>query len=489
MTLRARVVGAILFAIALVVGAIYSTVVAIAAGVSWLVLAVSSWFQKYPGWLRPLWYGGLLVAAGATYFLAPTSVVGGAAVTCEQLPAAPVANREMAVAREDLKSARGDLLLSVQRQTVQLLAQASAIRRAHELLPQVRAAARAFAASDSTRAEALAAGADRFQERLVAEHMNSTEAIEARQLELQQLLAQLRKAIEADGAAVDAAARRDELARIINEHSFDAAFTAMATLIEAMNEVVREQGDLKLELEHRVSVEPKFVSYRERVDLHLSRGHFVNLDLGELALQATYVGAGTQIVVGGDGLAPETFAPEQLLTGALSLSTRPRSVWVETRMQVQPGPVQACPGVTLWPFQNVRLAWPQFFDTQIRGLAQLPLSDQPVPFTQSIKKKQAKLTEVLLPRYSLFMQSPVQLKPSEATRWDGNVVDRFEAASDAVTVADLSMIAELLPDTAAIRNRWVYSERELFFPVNWTLALVYLLIASAIGDVFLSKRP
>ena len=67
MTLRARLIGAIVFLITLLVGALFSAVTAIAAAVSWLVLGVSSWLKKNPGWLRPLWYGGLLVAAGTTY--------------------------------------------------------------------------------------------------------------------------------------------------------------------------------------------------------------------------------------------------------------------------------------------------------------------------------------------------------------------------------------------------------------------------------------
>jgi hypothetical protein len=185
-------------------------------------------------------------------------------------------------------------------------------------------------------------------------------------------------------------------------------------------------------------------------------------------------------------LAPETFAADQL-SRPLGLSTRPRSVWVETRMQVPPGPVRACPGVSLLPFEKVRLAWPQPFDTQIRGLTQLPLSDEPVPFTQRLDKQQATLTEVLLPRYSLFMQSPMQLKRSDATGFGVNA-DSFEPVRDSVTVADFAMIAELLPNSDAIRNQWVYEKRGLFFPVNWTLALVYLFVASAIGDVFLSRR-
>lgn len=247
-----------------------------------------------------------------------------------------------------------------------------------------------------------------------------------------------------------------------------------------------QKNDLTYEATYFVQLEPNHVRYEERVDLHLERGHFVHLDLSTLGLQSAQLQSSAQIIVGGDGMTAETFAPNDL-AGPLRLSTRPSSVWVETRMLVPQGAVSTCAGVALMPFQKVALAWPVRSDVQIRGLIQLPSSDEPVPFTQGINKKRTEISEVLLPRYSLFRQNPVLLQFAE-TRNDGNAFDRFEPASAVLNVADFSMRAELLPDTAWIRNRWVYEHRDLFFPPNWALALAFVLIASLIGDVSLSKR-
>jgi hypothetical protein len=244
---------------------------------------------------------------------------------------------------------------------------------------------------------------------------------------------------------------------------------------------------LEFETSHTVKLESNQVSYRERVDLHLSRGSFVSLDLTALGLQLAPLRPRAQIIIGGDNMGAETFSPDEL-AAVIRLPMRPGSIWIESVMSVPPGAVPACRGTTLAPFQRVRLEWPHRLGTPIRGLARLPSSDESVPFSATINKKETRLSEVLLPSHSFFMQEPRLLKPADIKREGGIVFERFVPARDGVNIAEFAMLAELLPDNRIVRRQWVYAKRDLLFPVNWSLALLYVAIASAVGEVFLKRR-
>lgn len=262
---------------------------------------------------------------------------------------------------------------------------------------------------------------------------------------------------------------------------------AIATSQEQHSSPARQHDSLVSEASYQVVLEPNHVSYEERVDLHLRRGYFVHLDLTELGAQLAHLGPDTQIMVGGDGMVAATFVPNEL-AGTIGLSTRPSSVWIETRTRVRPGAVHACAGATLMPFQKVRLAWPQPLDTRIDGLVQGSDNTAPVAISASVDKQLPHSFEVLLPRNALFSQHPVQLRPTRTARTDDSVTDRFEPASAAIHVDALSMIAELLPENRIVRSQWVYERIHWLLPPTWPVTLLYLLVASALGDAGM-RRP
>jgi hypothetical protein len=356
-------IGLAAFAIVLAIGAMFSTVIAVAALLLALVLAGADWLGWRPRWLRPVWFGGLLLAAAIAYWVAPRSGIGGEVSTCEDLPA--------------IGAAAGDSSPSKP---------APPNTQAHE-------------SSSSTR--------------------------------------------------------------------------------------VPEQAGLITETTRFVSVERDHVRYEERTDLTLKRGYFDHLDLSALAVLLQRSKAQTQVIVGGDGLLAQPFRPDEL-RGTIGLSTKPRSVWVETLVQVPPGIAPTCRGVTLLPFQKVRLEWPQPFATPIGGRVKLADDDEPVPFTEIIGKEASHAITVVLPHRSLFRQRPVQLQPKSASASTSG--DRFVLAKH-LDAGDLALTVELLPDWGFIRSEWAYARRDVFFPLNWSLALVYVLIASVIGDTFLRRRP
>lgn len=259
----------------------------------------------------------------------------------------------------------------------------------------------------------------------------------------------------------------------------DETMTTKDSPSESVPATVQPQAGLTSKAAYLVSAESNQVRYEERVDLHLKQGYFVNLDLTELGQQATRLAARTEILVGGDGMVAGTFAPNEL-AGTIGLSTQPSSVWIEVRMLAPPGATPICTGVTLMPFQQVRLHWPQPSSTSIRGTVRLPSGNAPIAFTQPIDRNRSQLSEVALPRYALFRQRPALLKSVNSTS-KADLIDRFEPSA-AVHVAGFSMIAEFAPDNRFVRNAWTYRKQDLFFPLNWTLALLYVLAASAIGE-------
>lgn len=484
--MRKRLVALVFLLIIVPLGWMFSAVTVAAGLVAGAAVALWSWL-KNPVAIRTVFYGGLLVVATVLYFISPHSVVGGAVATCEELPAVPFL-REAEVVRDAAPlTPQAAYLQEVRRKSAELLSQADLIARAHQLLPEVRVVVRSFAERDSAQAASLASAANAFEASLREQNMASDEAIQVRRRELDQALGEFRVAVEAEGDAVDIEARRSQFARIVLDRSFDALFTSMTTLTRVTDDVVRQHGGLKMTTAYEVVVEPAAVRYDERVDLTLGTGHFISVDLREFAQQAALAGPGTQITVGGDGLGPQSYAPEEL-NAPLGLSTRPKSIWVLVRTRAQPAAVPACPGVTLLPFQRVRLAWPIPNDLTVRGATQLELSNSQVPFSLQIKKSEAQVSQVLLPQYALFMQKPVRLAAAGITRVDQSVYDRFTPSDDAVKVGTFATTIELLPDSRMIRNAEVYEGRALFFPVNWVLALVYLTIVAALGDFVLHRE-
>lgn len=361
--MRARLIGLVVLVLVLLVGAMFNLLVAVVALIAALLLAAPSWFNKHPRWLRPVWYGALLVGIGALCFVAPSSLVGGPVSSCADIPAFRPRDDDSATARTE-------------------------------------------------------AAAPHQQQREQAPREQQPEGVTS-------------------------------------------------------------------EAVYLVSVERDHVSYEERVDVHLDRGHFVNLDLSELGALLARLGPNTEIRVGGDGMVAEMFTPEEL-KGTIGLSTRPSSVWIETRTVVPRGAIAICRGVTLMPFQAVKLAWPQPLDMPIRGQTQLPSSAERLPFALRIDKTHAQVSEVYLPRNALFMQHPVLLKRTQMA--NGAIGDRFAPASAAANVASFALSTELLPENRIVRSDWVYERRAAFFPPQWTLTLLFVLIASALGDVFISRR-
>ncbi|MET0986281.1 MAG: hypothetical protein ABW034_12830, partial [Steroidobacteraceae bacterium] len=345
--LRTRLIGLAVLVLVLLAGAMFNVLVSAIAWVAALLLAAPTWCNKHPRWLRPAWYGALLVAIGALYVIAPSSVVGGAVSSCADLAAFRLSDDASAMAR-----------------------------------------------------------------------------------------------------AEPAVTRQEQQSQESREQHHREGLTSEAVYL--------------------VSVERDHVRYEERVDVHLERGHFVNLDLSELGLLLAPLGPDTEIMVGGDGMVAEMFTPQEL-GGTIGLSTRPSSVWIETRMVAPRGAVDTCRGVTLMPFQSVTLAWPQPLDTPIRGQTQLPSSDERFPFALRIDKTQSQVSEVFLPRNALFLQRPVLLKRTQMTR--SATVDRFAPLNADVNVATFAMSAELLPENRIVRSDWAYERRNEFFAPKWTLAL------------------
>ncbi|MET0657431.1 MAG: hypothetical protein ABW110_04645 [Steroidobacteraceae bacterium] len=360
--LRARLIGLAALVLVLLVGAMFNVLVAVVALIAALALAAPSWFNRHLRWLRPAWYGALLVGIVALCVIAPSSMVGGAVSTCAEIPA---------------------------------------------LRPSGDTSAMVRAKSAVTR----------------------------------QMRQDLDEQPNREGATSEAA--------------------------------------------YLVSVERERVRYEERVDVHLERGHFVNLDLSELGGLLAPLGPDSEIMVGGDGMVAEMFTPQEL-KGTIGLSTRPSSVWIETRIVVPRGSAEICRGVTLMPFQAVKLAWPLPQDTPIRGQTQLSASDERLPFAMRIDKTQSQVSAVYLPRNAVFLQRPVLLKRTQVT--NGASADRFAPVTAAANVASFAMDIELLPENPIVRSDWAYEWRNALLPPKWTLVLLFVLLVSALGDVFMSHR-
>jgi hypothetical protein len=234
------------------------------------------------------------------------------------------------------------------------------------------------------------------------------------------------------------------------------------------------------------------LQYEERIRLDLEGADAREFDFSGFALyqdqlktlSAEYPGEELepQVLI---GYGSETPSPVSDLTKPVTVLTRSvEHVTIIHRVTQRPALHPTCTRLAACSFQEFQIKWPFPSSVRFAGTVELHKSKLPLKLTFALNTDPARLLDgVWVPKFSFFESSktfktdtklldgaPFQyLKPDDS--FSPNSTN-----SDPVTM-------QLFPDNWLFRNSHVQEKRDLFFPVNAWLALIYLIVTAVWAEL------
>ena len=90
-------------------------------------------------------------------------------------------------------------------------------------------------------------------------------------------------------------------------------------------------------------------------------------------------------------------------------------------------------------------------------------------------------------KLALFDLDNTLLAGDSDYHWNEFLIDKGIVDRASHDEANKRFDAEFLPRSGLIRNAWTYGKRDLFFPINWVLALLYVALVSWLGAKAIGK--
>ena len=478
-----RIAAVFVATILALIPALFSMTAAVVVAALSALIFYLRWGRRHTGVLRASAYVVVgLVLAVIWWRVGPHA--GTRPASCQDLApsvVAAVATRVPPPA-ETTGTPEGAFRSRIDDQIVRLFRQTEDARDATTLIAEARRIA------DHTRVDDASASlrdrADKLETVLRSDGLLTQADIERRAVDLRQNLNDWHGRLQKIGPDADF----KTLERTFNDDvvrlSFDHVDAGLDNLRKATNQFVVTQG-LKADTRFAAHFDGESSTWilEERMRFTSASVELLDIDASDIEL-AQYQDAPVPQIFLGESTDP--------ITNLRSIPAPPGRPFVELRLEsrVPANVVPICGArqmTTLLSFSAADLHWPRALDTLLRGHVKLESAGMvSVPFTVTLDRG-LPIKEIGLPRYSLFAATaPVKIG-EQPYEYRGRAEDSIEIANESISPQSLAIRPirfELMP--RPLRNPWVFSHRDLLFPLNLLLAGTYLVLA-ALAEEYAAK--